>query len=205
MHLAKKAIQKQKFSVLVEGNLDVISSHQAGVQNVVATAGTALTESQLKNLGRLTPDVRLAFDEDRAGIAATERAIPIASKVGVELSVISIPSGKDPDELIQTDPKLWMEAVESHTYALDWLIGVYKNRLDLSTAAGKRQFSDIRLSKIITSNRLRSYSRCIQMRFVQNSVVLSRIFVHAKKQNQLRMNLRHRYMTKKCASLQIVC
>jgi DNA primase len=114
----------------------------------VATAGTALTEMQLKVLGRLTPDIRLAFDEDRAGIAATERAIPIASKVHVELSVITIPSGKDPDELIQQDPQLWIEAIANKTYALDWLIGVYKNRLDLTSATGKRQFSDIVLNVI---------------------------------------------------------
>jgi DNA primase len=148
MHLAKKTIQSAKFAVLVEGNLDVISSHQAGIANVVATAGTALTEMQLKVLGRLTPDIRLAFDEDRAGIAATERAIPIASKVHVELSVITIPSGKDPDELIQQDPQLWIEAIANKTYALDWLIGVYKNRLDLTSATGKRQFSDIVLNVI---------------------------------------------------------
>jgi DNA primase len=146
LHLAKKAIQKEKFSVLVEGNLDVISSHQAGILNVVATAGTAMTEQQLKTLGRLTPDVRLAFDEDRAGIAATERAIPIASKVNVELSIITIPSGKDPDELIQQDPKLWLAAISEHTYALDWLIDTYTQKLDLVSAAGKRQFSDVVLA-----------------------------------------------------------
>jgi DNA primase len=142
LHLAKRAIQKEKFSVLVEGNLDVISSHQAGVANVVATAGTALTEMQLKILGRFSPDVRIAFDEDRAGLAATERAVPIASKTGVELSVITIPSGKDPDELVRQDPNLWRGVIQKHTYALDWLIMTYASRLDLESAVGKRQFSD---------------------------------------------------------------
>ena len=150
LHLAKKAIQRDKFAVMVEGNLDVIASHQANVANVVATAGTALTEFQLKALGRLTPDVRLAFDQDRAGVDATERAIPIASKVGVELSVITIPSGKDPDELIKQDPKLWEQAITKHTYALNWLISVYQDRLDLSKPAGKRQFSDIALRVVRT-------------------------------------------------------
>ncbi len=150
LHLAKKAIQREKFCVLVEGNLDVIASHQAGVSHVVATAGTALTEYQLKTLGRLTPDIRLAFDQDQAGLAATERAIPIASKVGVELSIITIPSGKDPDELIQQDPSLWKNILSKHSYALEWLISVYKTRLDLSTGAGKRQFSDITLRVVRT-------------------------------------------------------
>lgn len=142
LHLAKKAIQAQKFSVLVEGNLDVVSSHQAGVTNVVATAGTALTDQQLKLLGRFSPDVRLAFDEDKAGIAATERAIPIAGKTGVNLSVVTIPSGKDPDELVRTSPEIWKKVINEQVYALDWLINTYKNQLDITSALGKRQFAD---------------------------------------------------------------
>ena len=142
LHLAKKNIQKEKFSVLAEGNLDVVSSHQAGIKNVVATAGTALTEMQLKILGRFSPDVRLAFDEDQAGISATERAIPLANKTGVELGVITIPSGKDPDELIQEDPKIWQEIIKKHQYALDWLIGIYSKQLDIESAVGKRKFAD---------------------------------------------------------------
>ena len=131
LHLAKKAIQTEKFSVLVEGNLDVVSSHQAGVANVVATAGTALTDQQLKLLGRFSPDVRLAFDEDKAGMSATERAIPIASKAGVNLSVVTIPSGKDPDELVRQDPEIWKNVINEQVYALDWLIETYKNQLDI--------------------------------------------------------------------------
>ncbi len=148
LHLAKKAIQKEKIAVLVEGNLDVIGSHQAGVTNVVATAGTALTEMQLKALSRFTPDVRLAFDQDRAGIAAAERAIPIAGKVKVDLSIITIPSGKDPDELVRQDPALWTKAIADAKPALDWLLATYQERLDLSTGVGKRQFSDVSLAVV---------------------------------------------------------
>ena len=148
LHLAKEAIRKSKFAVVVEGNMDVIASHQANVTNVVATAGTAMTETHLKTLGRLTPDVRIAFDQDQAGQAAVERTIPIAAKTGVNLSVITIPAGKDPDELIQKDPKLWAEAAEKHDYALDWLIKRYENQLDLKSAQGKKQFSDVLLSVV---------------------------------------------------------
>ncbi len=74
----------------MEGNLDVIASHQANVKQVVATAGTALTEAHLKTLGRFSGDIRLGFDADKAGLAATERAIPIASRVKVSLSIIDI-------------------------------------------------------------------------------------------------------------------
>jgi len=143
LHLAKDAIRKSKFVVLAEGNLDVITSHQAGVRQVVATAGTALTEPHLKALSRLTGDIRLSFDADRAGMAATERAIPVAAKVGVSLSVITIPSGKDPDELIRQDVKVWEDIITKPQYAVDWLVDRYAQQLDLSTAAGKRELSDV--------------------------------------------------------------
>jgi len=125
LHLAKESIRKSKFVVIAEGNLDVIASHQAGVRQVVATAGTALTEPHLKALSRFTGDIRLSFDADKAGLAATERAIPIASRVKVSLSIITIPSGKDPDELIRQDPAAWPAAIAKNQYALDWLIERY--------------------------------------------------------------------------------
>ena len=140
---AKEAIRKQGFSVIVEGNMDVISSHQAGVKNVVASAGTALTESHLKALSRLSHTVKLCFDGDKAGIAATERAVPIAQKVGVELSIISLgENAKDPDELIQQDKALWGRACQQGEPVVDWVISQYAGREDMQSAAGKRRFSD---------------------------------------------------------------
>lgn len=139
---AKEAIRKVDYVVVVEGNLDVVSSHQAGVKQVVATAGTAMTEHHLKALSRLTHHIRLCFDGDKAGIAATERAIPIAESVGVELSIVSLPdTAKDPDELIQQDPALWVQAIESPQPVVEWVISQYQKRYDLTTAAGKRQLS----------------------------------------------------------------
>lgn len=143
LHLAKESIRKSGFAILAEGNLDVIASHQAGVRQVVATAGTALTEYHLKALSRLTGDIRLCFDADKAGIAATERAIPVAAKVGVNLQIITIPSGKDPDELIKQDVKIWQDIITKPVYAVDWLISRYTDSLDLSTAQGKRELSDV--------------------------------------------------------------
>jgi DNA primase len=143
LHLAKESIRKSKFVVVAEGNLDVISSHQASVRQVVATAGTALTEQHLQALGRFTGDIRLSFDADKAGLNATERAIPIASKVKVGLSIISIPSGKDPDELIKQDPEIWRQTIQKPQYALDWLIDRYQKLLDISSGSGKREFTDV--------------------------------------------------------------
>lgn len=139
---AKEAIRSADYAVIVEGNLDVVSSHQAGVKNVVASAGTALTEWHLKTLGRLSHDVRLSFDADKAGLAATERAIPIAAQTSVELSIISLPEGaKDPDELIQQDKGAWLSATKTSEPVVDWVLRQYSSRLDMSSAIGKRQFT----------------------------------------------------------------
>ncbi len=139
---AKEAIRKEAFSVIVEGNLDVVSSHQAGIKNVVASAGTALTEWHLKSLARLSHDVRLSFDADKAGLAATERSIPIAGQVGVELSIISLPDGaKDPDELIQQSAEAWKNVTRSSEPVVDWVLRQYSAREDMKSAAGKRRFT----------------------------------------------------------------
>lgn len=144
---AKEAIRKGDGGVLVEGNLDVVSSHQAGVKNVVATAGTALTEWQLKGLSRLSSNLKLAFDGDRAGIAATERAIPIAERVGLNLSIVTLPNeAKDPDELIKQDVTLWQKAIDGSQPAVEWIIDQYSKREDLATAAGKRNFTTASLN-----------------------------------------------------------
>ena len=142
LYQAKEAIRKSDAAVIVEGNLDVVSSHQAGVKNVVATAGTAMTLQHLKTLSRLAGRIRLAFDGDRAGVSATERAINLAQEIGVELEVVSLPDGvKDPDELIQKDPALWQAAVERAQPAVDWVIARHTEMEDLATAEGKRRFS----------------------------------------------------------------
>jgi DNA primase len=139
---AKEAIRTSDYAVVVEGNLDVVSSHQAAVRPVVATAGTAMTEHHLRALARLSGNVRLAFDGDKAGLAATERAIPIAQTVGVDLKIISLPdTAKDPDELIQQDPALWQRAIDEAQPAVDWILAQYSRREDVSTAAGKRAFT----------------------------------------------------------------
>lgn len=141
MSMAKEHIRKTGYVVVVEGNLDVVASHQAGVAQVVASAGTALTSYHLKTLQRFTGDVRLAFDDDRAGQEAAERTIPLAQDLGLELSLITIPSGKDPDELIKKDVALWQEVVDKPVYMVDWLIDKIESNTDLTSAQGKRQFT----------------------------------------------------------------
>ena len=146
LYQAKEAIRKNGFVVIVEGNMDVISSHQAGVKEAVATSGTAMTEQHLKMLANLTTDIRLAYDGDAAGVKATERAIMMAGDLGIDLTVISDYHGaKDPDELIQKDPELWKKAVNERTPAVEWLLRKYEENLDLSVAPDKRKYSDVAL------------------------------------------------------------
>jgi DNA primase len=96
LHLARPAIAKQDRAVVVEGNTDVIALHQAGVEAVVASMGTALTELQLRELGRLTKRLYLCFDSDAAGQEATLRGMELAVNQGFDVRVVSLPPGQDP-------------------------------------------------------------------------------------------------------------
>lgn len=150
---AKESIRKSDYAVIVEGNLDVVSSHQAGVTQVVATAGTAMTESHLKALVRLSQNARLAFDGDAAGLAATERAIPIAQQVGIDLTIISLPDDvKDPDELIQKDVALWQKAINDSEDVIYWLLDQYTKREDMTAPIGKRRFTTAALQVVKALN-----------------------------------------------------
>ena len=153
---AKNEIRKAGFVVVVEGNMDVISSHQAGVKNVVATAGTAMTVHHLKALSRFSNDVRLCFDSDQAGISATERAISLGQQAGVELSIITLNQSagevKDPDELIQKDLELWKDSISKPQPAIEWIFDQYEKRLNIATAVGKKEFSTIALKLVENLN-----------------------------------------------------
>lgn len=153
---AKNEIRKTGFAVVVEGNMDVISSHQVDVRNVVATAGTAMTVNHLKALSRFSNDIRLCFDSDQAGINATERAISLGQQAGVELSIITLDQSagqaKDPDELIQKDIELWRRSIANPQPAMEWIFDQYQKRLDISTAKGKKDFSTIALKFVENLN-----------------------------------------------------
>ena len=153
---AKNEIRKTGFAVVVEGNMDVISSHQVDVRNVVATAGTAMTVNHLKALSRFSNDIRLCLESDQAGINATERAISLGQQAGVELSIITLDQSagqaKDPDELIQKDIELWRRSIANPQPAMEWIFDQYQKRLDISTAKGKKDFSTIALKLVENLN-----------------------------------------------------
>ena len=149
---AKSAIGRSGHAVVVEGNLDVLMAHQAGYQTVVAAGGTALTADHFKIISRLAGEIRLAFDGDRAGVKATEKAISLVAQTASSLMVIPLPAGRDPDDLIRRDPKLWRQLYDSPQPALDWLYEQYRAQLDLKTAAGKRRLTDVMLAVIANLN-----------------------------------------------------
>lgn len=138
---AKRPIKNQGFAVVVEGNMDAIASHQAGIKNVVASSGTAFTAEQLQLLRRLTERLYLSFDADAAGENAARRSIEAATQAGFLVRIITIPedAGKDPDDCIRKDPKLWQAAIDNAVPYMDWYIDLTKKRLDFKNPEAKRQ------------------------------------------------------------------
>jgi len=101
LHFAKNDIRKAEEAYLVEGNTDVISMHQSGITNVVATSGTALTPTQVKLLGRYTDAVVLLFDADSAGVSAMERSVDLLLEANMKVRTLSLPEGYDPDSFVR--------------------------------------------------------------------------------------------------------
>lgn len=111
LYQAKEEIKKNDLAVLVEGYMDLVPSHQAGVKNVVAISGTALTGEQVRILKRYSHNLALALDMDQAGQRAALRSIEMALAAEMEVKVITLPFGKDPGECIQNNPDDWRAAI----------------------------------------------------------------------------------------------
>ena len=120
LYRAKQAIRKENCAIVVEGNMDAISCHQAGFKNAIASSGTAFTLDQLQILGRLTKNLKFAFDADSAGDAATKRALDLALRLGFSVFIIKIEGAKDPDEMIRKDRAAFERAVKSAPLYLDY-------------------------------------------------------------------------------------
>ena len=102
LYFAKKAIQQLNFAIMVEGYLDVISMHQAGIENVVASSGTSLTTEQIRLLGRFTKNITVIYDGDSAGIHASLRGIDMILKEGMTVRVVLLPETEDPDSFARS-------------------------------------------------------------------------------------------------------
>lgn len=160
LDLAKDSIRSENRAIIVEGYTDVIVAYQSGFKNVVASLGTALTEKQLSQLGRLARRYVLALDSDAAGQAAIERGLELAraavsrkqvpipvgpglirfeERLDAELLIMSLPEGKDPDEVILESPALWHELVENAVPLVAHNFQMQTRDLDLRTAHGKSE------------------------------------------------------------------
>ena len=109
LNQSKQAISKENLCLLVEGYMDVISLHQSGIENVVASSGTALTTEQIKLIKRLTENVTILFDGDAAGIKASFRSIDMLLAEGMNIRVALFPDGDDPDSFARKHPRDFVE------------------------------------------------------------------------------------------------
>ena len=117
---AKQNIKNDNSVIIVEGNMDVIAAHQAGIKNTVAVSGTALTSEQVDTLKRYANKVKMLFDMDSAGEKATQRSAEICFQKDVDVSVVTLSEGKDAAELVQKDPKKFTEAVSRSTPIMEY-------------------------------------------------------------------------------------
>jgi len=146
-HLAKTTIRKKNELVLLEGNLDVVLSHQTGVRQAVATCGTALTKDQLKIIKRYTKNLVLAFDADMAGIKATKKAADLAWEDGFDVKIVPIPVGKDVADIVRENPKNWIEKSQKRKSLVDFFFDLaFKKRtldIDQKKALGDKMLTII--------------------------------------------------------------
>ncbi len=137
INLATAAIRQQNMVVIVEGYMDVITVHQNGFNNVVASMGTSVTEKQVSAVKRLSKNMALALDADAAGEEAMLRGVGYENILDAEVKVIILPSGKDPDDVIKEDAKIWQNLLEEALPIVDYTFNMVTSKLDLTTAKDK--------------------------------------------------------------------
>ena len=149
INLATAVIRQQDRAVIVEGYMDVITAHQNGFSNVVASMGTSLTEKQVSALKKLTRNMVLALDADAAGEEATLRAVGYENILNAEVRVIILPQGKDPDDVIKESAQSWNSLMEQAIPVIDFTFNMVASGLDLTTARDKSLAADKLLPIII--------------------------------------------------------
>lgn len=142
LETAKSEIKAANHAILVEGEFDLLSSFQAGIKNIVAIKGSALTEYQVKLLRRFCENVIFALDKDLSGDAAMRRGTQIADDLGLNVAVANLVGGKDPDELASKNPAGWKKVIDSTIPIYDFFLQSALNRFDVTTAVGKRKIGE---------------------------------------------------------------
>jgi len=142
INMARDAIRKQDLAIIVEGYMDVIIAHQNGLNNVIAVMGTSVSDKQLNTIKKLTSSMALALDADTAGEEAMLRGVGYENTLGAEVKVISLPQGKDPDDVIRNDITLWQQLVTGALPVIDYTFKMVTAGLDLTTARDKSAVAD---------------------------------------------------------------
>jgi len=146
---AKQPMRERGYAILVEGQLDLILSHQVGVANTVATSGTALTREHLVKIGRMTKNIVFMYDSDNAGYGATRRGERLALEQGFDIKVVTLPAGEDPASLIVKDTQMFLDALKKSTniteYYLAILMAKFPAQHDLVKAIERELVPDIAL------------------------------------------------------------
>jgi DNA primase len=138
LHFAKEAIRKRGYVVLVEGYLDFLVPFQAGVQNLVASLGTALTDHQVRLLGRYVRQIVVNFDPDSAGVAATRRSLEVLLTNGFKVNVLTLPENLDPDEFIgKYGAESYQKLLRTSSRFLDYIVEQAVRTHDQATPSGK--------------------------------------------------------------------
>jgi len=148
LNKSKLAIREKDACIVVEGQMDVILSFQAGVENVVASSGTALTLDQLKILKRYSQNLITSFDMDVAGNSATKRGIDLAQTQGFNVSVITMPTGLDPADVASKNPEKWKNLVQNKKSILEFYFENTFSKFDSSKPQNKKRISEILLPVI---------------------------------------------------------
>ncbi len=143
LYQAKSAVRKNGKVIIVEGNVDIPTAHQYGVENIVAPMGTALTDKQLKLLKRYADTILFALDSDVAGETALLRVYELAVSVGFKTYAIDLKTHKDLDEFFCADPEFAKKAIDQAQPVIEHLINKLEKRYDFNTGEGKSRFVNL--------------------------------------------------------------
>ena len=166
---ARSAIRETGLAVIVEGYTDVIQAHQAGYLNVVAQMGTAMTEAQIRRIApRYAKSIVLALDSDAAGQSAARRSLEVArqtlaadyaGKLQVDIRVLQLPSGQDPDDVLRHSPQTWPQLVESAQDVADFVIDSETASLPPNASMAARQQAALNILPILSATENNPYQR----------------------------------------------
>lgn len=184
LNFAKQAIRKHNFAILVEGQMDVIMSHQMGYANTIASSGTAFTQDQLQMIAKLTPNLLLAFDSDSAGLATTAKVWEMAINQGLDVKIAYYEGSKDPADTIKEDPDEWREIVKGAIHIIEFV-----TKLVMKITDERKRIKAYQEKVIPLLKRVQTYSeknffidKISQMLSINSTIIWSDLSVGATEQ-----------------------